>query len=241
MVRPSSAPETDLLCINPFTLPLEGLLMTTTARRIRVALPLALLVAAAPAFANVLTNPGFESPSTSPGVEYFGPGDGWTVFGSGIFTVSSAVVTPNTGDQALKMFGGCCSGAFQQFPTNPGDTWNGGVWMRNDTNDLMANGQVAAVNIEWIQADGSTQSAILPFISNGTFTAADAPVNTWTLQTITGAAPADAAFARFVVITGDFQPGGPGGAPFYDDAFFELQPPVSVEESSFDKIKALYR
>jgi len=113
--------------------------------------------------------------------------------------------------------------------------------MKNSSADQMANGQVAAVNIEWIQADGSTQSTITPFISNGTFTAATAPVDTWTLQTITGVAPADAAFARFVVITGDFQPGGPGGAPFYDDAFFEMTGPVATEDNSFSQIKALFR
>ena len=76
---------------------------------------------------------------------------------------------------------------------------------------------------------------------DGTFTAADAPADTWTLQTITGEAPADAAFARFVVITGDFQPGGPGGAPFFDDAFFENLGVVSTEETSMGAIKALYR
>lgn len=201
----------------------------------------AALLFAGTASANVLVNPGFESPTTMPGVEYYGAGDGWTSFGGGIFTQNNIVATPHTGDQVLKMFGGCCSGAFQQFPTSPGDTWNGGVWMLNSSNDQMGGGQVAAVNIEWIQADGSTQSAITPFISNGTFTAADAPVDTWTLQTITGDAPADAAFARLVVITGDFQPGGPAGAPFFDDAFFEQQGPVSVEQSSFGEIKALYR
>jgi hypothetical protein len=104
----------------------------------------------------------------------------------------------------------------------------------------MGGGQVAAVNIEWIQADGVTQSTIIPFISNGTFTAAS-PQNVWTLQTITGDAPDDAAFARFVVITGDFLPGGPGGAPFYDDAFFELLYNIPVEESTWGNIKALYR
>ncbi len=54
----------------------------------------------------------------------------------------------------------------------------------------------------WLKAD-MTNSDITPFISNGTFTAADAPVDVWTLQTITGDAPADAAFARLVLITGD--------------------------------------
>jgi len=206
---------------------------------LRVAL--LLLVTTGMASANVLTNPGFESPSTSPGVEYYGAGDGWTSFGGGIYTIASAVVVPNSGSQSLKMFGGCCSGAFQQFPSAPGETWNGGVWMLNDPLDQMAGGQVAAVNIEWIQADGSTQSAIIPFISNGTFTAPDAPVGTWTLQTITGVAPADAAYARLVIITGDFIPGGPGGAPKFDDAFLEMQGPVATEDSSFGAIKSLFR
>ena len=191
----------------------------------------------APVTANELVNPGFEAPVAAP--EYYGA-DAWSNFGGGIFTQDVLVGPANSGTQALKMFGGCCSGAFQQFPASPGETWNGGAWLLNWSGDQMAGGQVAAVNIEWIQADGSTQSAITPFISNGTFDAT-APVDTWTLQTITGEAPADAAFARFVVITGDFLPGGPGGAPRYDDAFFENLGPVSVEDTTFGHIKALYR
>jgi len=212
-------------------------------RKLLTVLPLFLLVAAvSPASAaNLLINPGFESPVVvSPPPEYYGAGDGWTSFGGGIYTITSAVgVPPNSGDQLLKMFGGCCSGAWQQFAALPGETWNGGSWIRNSSLDPMGGGQVAAVNIEWIQADGSTQSTITPFISNGTFTAAS-PLDVWTLQTITGVAPADAAFARFVVITGDFVPGGPAGAPFYDDAFFERDAPVPVEESTWGKIKSLY-
>jgi hypothetical protein len=201
-----------------------------------------LLVAAGLASANVLVNPSFESPVIPPGPpEYYGAGNGWTSFGGGIYTIDSSVgVPPNSGNQLLKLFGGCCSGAWQQFPCTPGDIWNGGVWIRNDSLDPMSGGQVAAVNIEWIQADGNTQSTIIPFISNGTFTAASTP-DVWTLQTITGTAPADAAFARFVVITGDFQPGGPGGAPFYDDAFFELTGNVPVEETTWGKVKGLFR
>ena len=208
-----------------------------------VALVLTLVATIGPATAaNLLVNPGFESPVTPQAPpEYYGAGDGWTSFGGGIFTINSTVgVPPNTGDQLVKMFGGCCSGAWQQFPCLPGQLWNGGVWMRNDSLDPMGLGQVAAVNIEWIQADGNTQSTIIPFISNGTFTAADAPADVWTLQTITGTAPADAAFARFVIITGDFQPGGPAGAPFYDDAFFEVDESIPVEENTWGKIKSLY-
>jgi hypothetical protein len=221
--------------------------LITQLRRARVvgayllATTAALVISASlAAAANVLGNPGFESPSTAPNVEYYGAGDAWTSFGGGIYTVNSTVVTPNTGNQSLKMFGGCCSGAFQQFPASPGDTWNGGVWMLNSSVDPMGGGQVAAVNIEWIQADGVTQSTIIPFISNGTFTAAS-PMDTWTLQTITGAAPADAAYARLVVITGDFQPGGPAGAPFFDDAFFEKTGTTPIQSRTWGQVKVIYR
>lgn len=200
----------------------------------------AILVAAVvgPASANLLVNPGFESPATTPPPpEYYGAGDGWTPFGGGIYTIDSSVgVPPNSGNQLLKLFGGCCSGAYQDFPANPGETWNGGVWMRNDSLDPMFGGQVAAVNIEWLDASFNQIS----FISNGTFTAAS-PQDVWTLQTITGDAPAGTAYARLTLITGDFQPGGPGGAPFMDDAFFEMLPPVSTESSTWSKIKSLYR
>ena len=178
------------------------------------------------ASANLLTNAGFEDAMLAGG-DTFGAA-GWSDFGGATFTVHGpsvlAPVGANSGDHAFKMFGGGASGIFQQFAINPGETANGSVLMLNFSGDQMANGQVAAINIEWIQADGTTQSAITPFISNGTFTAADAPVDVWTEQNITGVAPADAAFARLVLITGDFLPGGPGGAPFYDDAFFEVIP-----------------
>lgn len=164
--------------------------------------------------ANVLINPGFESPSTAPGVEYPGGGDGWTAFG-GVFTVNSAVVTPFAGDQSLKMFAGP-SGVFQQFSATPGQEWNGGAWILNDPNDPMSGGQVAAINIEWLDA-GQNQ---IGFISNGTFDATS-PQGEWTLQTITGIAPEDTALARLTLITGDFLGGGFGGAPKYDEAFFE--------------------
>ena len=200
----------------------------------------ALAFSACVASANVLGNPGFEIPATPAAPpEYFGPGASWSGFGGGIFTVSSAVVAPHTGNQCLKTFGGCCSGASQQFPAVPSQLWNGGVWMLNSSRDPMGGGQVAAVNIEWIKADGITNSTITPFISNGTFTAAK-PKDTWTLQTITGVAPADAAFARLVVITGDFLPGGPAGAPFFDDAFFELLNPVPARHTSWGRVKSFY-
>ncbi len=167
------------------------------------------------ASANVLANPGFEDPVILPGAEVPGAAD-WSSF-NGAFTISSIVDTPNSGDNSLKVFG--VAGVFQDFAASEGQTWNGGAWVRNPSNDLMGDGQVAAVNIEWL--DGGLNQ--IDFISNGDFVGATAPVDEWTLVTVTGEAPAGTAFARLTLITGDFRPdlGAGGGAPRYDDAFFE--------------------
>jgi len=170
-----------------------------------------------------LANPGFEDQVILPAAEAPGA-PGWTTFG-GAFTITSVVDNPNSGDNSLKVFG--VAGAFQDFAAEPGQTWNGGAWILNSSLDQMANGQVAAVNIEWLDA-GMNQ---IDFISNGTFTAADAPVDEWTLKTITGVAPAGTAYARLTLITGDFLEGGPGGAPRFDDAFFEVIIPEPASAS----------
>jgi len=170
------------------------------------------------ASANLLVNPGFEIPGTpNPPPEYFGA-TGWTDFGGGTYTISSAAIGPagaHTGSQVLKVFGGCCNGVYQQFAAAPGQTWDGGVWALNDSFDLMAGGQVAAVNIEWIAADGITS---LGAVLGPTITAAT-PADVWNFLTVSGVAIAGTSFARLVLITGDFLPGGPGGAPRFDDAF----------------------
>lgn len=209
-----------------------------TASACLLATATALTLSVSAASANLLGNPGFELPAIPAGPpEYYGAGATWVSFGGGIYTVGAAVNTPNSGNQSLKLFGGCCSGAFQQFSALPGETWNGGVWMKNSSLDPMGGGQIAAVNIEWIAADGSTQ---ISFISNGTFDASQ-PRDVWTLQTITGVAPPGTAYARLVLITGDFAPGGPGGAPFMDDAFFERVTVVPTHSPTWGQLKTTYR
>lgn len=208
-----------------------------------VTLPLLFLVTVGPASAaNLLGNPGFESPGFV-GAEQAGAGDAWTPFNANYRIQGQPPIGPagaHGGTVVLKVFG--VAGAFQDFAASPGQIWNGGAWILNDSADPMAGGQVAAVNIEWHDAGGG----LISFISNGTFTLAacegcGAPQDTWTLKTVTGEAPEGTAFARFVVITGDFQPGGAGGAPRYDDAFFEVQEPVQVDPTTFGRIKAIYR
>ncbi len=196
-----------------------------------------LVAAAGPASAvNLLANPGFESPAFV-GAEAAGAGDGWIPFNANYRIQGQPPIGPagaHGGTVVLKVFG--TAGAYQDFPANPGETWNGGAWILNDSLDPMAGGQVAAVNIEW-----HNDAGLISFISNGTFNLTDgAPQDEWTLKTVTGDAPEGTTFARFVVITGDFLPGGPGGAPRYDDAFFEKLT-VSTEESTWGKIKSLYR
>jgi len=169
--------------------------------------------------ANLLTNAGFEEPAITAGVESFGA-QGWSDFGGGTFTVTSAVVTPNSGNQSLKMFGNP-SGVFQQFAASEGQTWNGSVLIMNASADPTQLGQIAAINIEWI--DAANQQ--IDFISNG-LQGGDAPVDQWIERNITGVAPAGTAFARLTLITGafDLDAGPGGGAAFYDDAFFEQVP-----------------
>ncbi|QDU87965.1 hypothetical protein Pla175_13320 [Pirellulimonas nuda] len=197
----------------------------------------AIVAACVPVHANQLVNPGFETPPIPAGgpPEYFGA-TGWTDFGGGTYTVGSAVVTPNSGAQSLKMFGGA-SGVYQQFAATPGQLWDGGAYVLNDAGDPMAGGQVAAVNIEWILADGVNQvpgGAGVGFITNGD-TISTTPQGQWNLRPISGVAPAGTAFARFVLITGEFGGGGMtggGGAPKYDDAFFDIRPGQVPEPAS---------
>lgn len=179
------------------------------------------LLASTASAVNLLANPGFENPSTAPGVEYFGA-PGWTDFGGTTYTINNLVLGPagaHGGTQAMKMF--AFGGIFQQFAASAGQQWNAGAWALNDTADIMAGGQVAAINIEWINAGGANIGTVF----GPTITAAT-PSNVWQNLTVSGTAVAGTAFARLVLITGDFLPGGFGGAPRFDDASFESVVPV---------------
>jgi hypothetical protein len=175
---------------------------------------------ASTASANLLVNPGFELPPTPAAPpEYFGA-TGWSDFGGGTFTINSTIIgTPagaHSGDQVLKVFGGT-SGVFQDFAAAPGQLWDAGAWALNDSFDPMAGGQIAAVNIEWHGGGG-----FISFVAGGTLSSAS-PLDVWTLLTASGIAPAGTTFARAVLITGDFAGPG-GGAPKFDDAFFDIRP-----------------
>jgi hypothetical protein len=174
------------------------------------------MLLASTASANLLVNPGFEIPPVPVAPpEYFGA-TGWSDFGGGTYTIGSAAIGPagaHLGSQVLKVFGGL-SGVYQQFAASPGETWDGGVWALNDSVDLMVGAQIAAVNIEWIAADGVTNVGTVfgPAITSAT------AVDVWKFLTVSGVAVAGTGYARLVLITGAFAGPG-GGAPRFDDAF----------------------
>jgi hypothetical protein len=184
---------------------------------------LALVCTAVPATAaNLLANPGFENPVLVSG-DTFGA-VGWNVFGGGTFTIKLA---PHSGDNAFKTFGQT-SGAFQDFPAAPAQLWQGSAWVLNPSFDAMAGAQIATANIEWRDSGGNLIS-FLP--SAPPITAATPQGNNaagYTQVNVAGLAPPGTATARFVLLTGAFAGPG-GGAPFFDDASFELVPePVGI-------------
>lgn len=182
-----------------------------------VAITVALASVGVSRAANVLANPGFEIPDIAGG-DVFGA-TGWNVFGGGTFTIQLA---PHSGENAFKTFGQT-SGAFQDFPASVGQLWQGSAWVLNPSFDAMAGSQIATANIEWRDAGGNLISFLpsLPPITAATPQGNNAAG--YTQVNVAGVAPPLTATARFVLLTGAFAGPG-GGAPFFDDASFELVP-----------------
>jgi uncharacterized protein (TIGR03437 family) len=173
------------------------------------------------AHANVLLNPGFECPTISNG-DIFGATD-WDVFGGDTFTTA---VLPHSGNNAFKAFGDA-SGAFQEFPASPGQTWKGSVWAVNPSFDALTGGEIAAINIEWRDVFGELISYETTVLLNSR-SSTGSQSSDYVFGEVTGTAPVGTADARFVLIVGAFAGVG-GGAAYFDDASFEQVP----EPSSF--------
>lgn len=165
-----------------------------------------------------LVNGGFEDPNLGGGdfqCTDTGSCPGWTSFGAA-FIVDESIPT-GFGSQALKVFGGT-SGVYQQLAATAGQTWTATVDALNWSGDLLAGAQIGAVNIEWIAADAVTN---IGTAFGGTIDAST-PLDVIQALTASGVAPAGTAFARIVLITGDFgDPGTGGGSAFFDNASLE--------------------
>jgi hypothetical protein len=183
----------------------------------------ALLLAVAPrtaSGANVLANPGFET-GTAVGNGDVGGSPNWTTFGN-VFTTSSPnplPAGPHSGTGALKEFGTFpgVSGAFQSFPSVPGDVWTLTGFGLNASTDAMQPDNFGLLKISY-QSASNTEIAGFEsaHITNLT------PQNQWQALTVTATAPAGTThvqlFALFV------QPATNGGAAFFDDLSGELVP-----------------
>lgn len=184
-------------------------------KRLSILAGAALIGLGSAAHANVLANPSFELPVLTGGDV---PGAvGWTAFND-VFTIRLA---PQDGDQALKLFG-TPSGVFQDFPTVPGEEWIGSVYGLNFVGDPLSGGQIGAANIEWRDSGGGLISFETTQIVNASTPQGSLPGD-YVFGTVSGVAPAGAATARFVLITGAFAGPG-GGAVWFDNASFALVP-----------------
>lgn len=187
-----------------------------------------------------LLNPSFEFPDASGGD--VGGSANWNSFNF-VFTTAALA---RSGTQSLKTFGpfgpGGGSGAVQRVPAAPGQTWVGEIYARNASFDPLDSVDFGVYKIEFLDINGNLAAGgvfgVDVFESNQ-FNAS-APIDTWTLLGVgTAPAPAGTAFAQAVIVKVDVD-GGNGGSIFWDDASL-FQPTVSIEETSFGKIKSLYR
>ena len=170
-----------------------------------------------------LVNGGFELPGTST------TWASWTNFNN----VFADFATFHGGAVGVKAYGNFTtdynvSGVFQQLPTTASQAWEAKVWVFNSSADPIQGANFAALNIEWIDAFGTQ-------LSFQTTTAANAatPVNTWRQATVTGVAPAGAAFARITLLHVQ-APGLVGGSAFFDDATLNPVTLTGLQNPSFE-------
>ena len=204
-----------------------------------------LLVTASAAFAqNVLTNPGFES-----GAPGFGITNGWTAFGN-VYTETAAppALVPYAGNQLVKTFGTFSggfgvSGFFQSYAAAPGETWSLSSKSRHWSGDAMIGSGIPAGGTgNWVvqklifRANGvddiaSVESTIL----DGTFA-----TDTWFDNAAVSlvAPPTTTTVWAFILY---LQPAFDGGAAPLDDVVLQRQGVVPTHETSWGRIKSLYR
>jgi hypothetical protein len=170
-----------------------------------------------------LVNPSFEIPGTS---TIF---DQWVNFENAVpeFAIF------RSGAVSVKMFGNGggafnAAGVYQQIPAAPGQSFQGSAYWRNDSSDPIQADNFGVVNIEWINAGGTTISFDSAAAGN-----ASSPQNVWTQSTVQGTAPTGAVAARLVLL--HLQgPAQQPGAIFFDDATLAQVTPSGLVNPGFE-------
>jgi hypothetical protein len=179
----------------------------------------ALVVAAAPAQANLLANPGFEDPVTSDGAPFVGS---WEAFSGvpapGAVSANSSV-SPRNGAQHLLMsidnVDNTFAGAFQDVPNLIAGTqgiFSG--WHKTTAEPL---GLVAEVRIEWRNAGSNTEISRTPNMLPTLTTA-------YSEFTLAAEVPAGADTARVVYAIQTFTGTSNSGTVHLDDVSFVPEP-----------------
>jgi hypothetical protein len=176
---------------------------------------MALLVTGTPASAQLL-NPSFESPDASGGDQY--GSDNWGAFNQ---TWTTAAIA-RTGSQSLKTFGPFFqfggSGATQRLAAVPGQTWAGGIYAINWSADPIDNVDFAVYKIEFLDAGGALAAGGLAGVD-----IFESP-----------------AWAQAVIVKVDMD-GAQGGSIFWDDASLFIDDGTQINDSTWGRLKGLYR
>jgi hypothetical protein len=189
---------------------------------------------------NILANRGFEEGPTGYGAQ------DWQAFGN----VYTEGLNPAAGfipidNQLVSMFGNWTgpynvSGIFQEFPTSEGEGWVLSCNTRHWGGDPMVG--VGAPNDNWVvqkiaffDAGNNEIGAVESTVLDGTFA-----TDVWHANSqIVGFAPAGT--VKFQALILYIQPGTDGGAAHIDNVWCSNGGGVPVEDSSWGKVKALYR
>lgn len=154
-------------------------------------------IAGAPARAQ-LFNGGFEETGASIA--------NWNTFNNVIPNVIAAPVTPRSGSQVLKIFGGYngaanYSGVFQSRQASPGQVWEARGFFRHNTGDAVSGTNFVLLKIEFYRVLGGTY-ATSDFISEFQITALNSasPLDTWLDRSLQATAPANTVEARVSVV-----------------------------------------
>ena len=156
-----------------------------------------------------LVNPGFEDGIVGAGLS------GWTTFGN-VFTEA---IAPRSGAQHAKMFGTFSgpSGFFQNFPAQPGQTWQIDGFARTNSNDtIFGGGNSVEMKIEFLDSSSNVILDTVSVILDGS-SPQDIWVNPAPVQLVAPAGTV-AVQAVFVFVQSGFE----GGAAFIDDVSFGL-------------------
>jgi hypothetical protein len=125
----------------------------------------------------------------------------------------------------------------------PGQTWVAEIYALNSSADPIDNVDFGVIKIEFLDAGLNLAAGGVAGVDifESPQINASTPQDQWTLLGVgTAPAPANTAYANFVIVKVDVD-GGQGGSLFWDDAVLRIDSTVGVEESTFGAIKQLYR